>query len=378
MRDRTRSELSPDICSSKVILFLGAGASAPLGLKLMDSFMDLLVAKMGTALQRTMAEMLKEPRSSKDLEVLFERIEEFEATAGWCRRQPAWSKVVGTREFGDMMGDIGQIKNHAQRLVVTHYGAIDPNSVVRLYRDVALLLLESNSPRHLPVFTTNYDTAIEALADAAAGEFRLVDGFSTGSRRDWSPDDTFHQYRAASAGTRTLLLFKLHGSSTWRVHKNTGQFTKESSADPASDQSAYENALVWPGLTKAIKRGPYQTNYAYLERCLASAKLCIVIGFSFRDQVIRTYFQNALNSNSVLQLAIIDPNVQEIVRSTQLLQGLQLRLFQPDSALIEGGVVLGIPARFGPEQLPLIAAALSKLDFEWDADRLSALVGKPA
>ncbi len=46
----TKDGLSPDICGSKVILFLGAGASAPLGLRLMDSFMDLLVKQMGAAL----------------------------------------------------------------------------------------------------------------------------------------------------------------------------------------------------------------------------------------------------------------------------------------------------------------------------------------
>ena len=377
MSDRRGDELSPDSCGSRVILFLGAGASASLGLKLMDSFMDLLVQQMGEALERVMQKILKSPTPKMDLENLFERIEEYERVAQWCSRQPPWAKVVGTKEYRDLMGDVSQIRELAQTLVVTHYSGIDPNSVVRVYRDFLLLLLDSNRPTHLPVFTTNYDTAIEEFVDASEEGFELVDGFSPGSRREWSPDTTFHQYSAASTAARTLLLFKLHGSSTWRVRKNTLQFTKESIAEPASDQSPYENALVWPGLTKAIKKGPYQTNYTYLEACLGSAELCIVIGFSFRDEVIRGYFQKALNSNASLQLAIIDPNVQEVVDSTGLLQGLQLRLFQPDSPLIEGGVVLGIPARFGPKELPLIVTALSQLDFAWDPDHLRAPVGNP-
>jgi len=58
MSNRRGDELSQDICGSRVILFLGAGASASLGLKLMDSFMDLLMQQMGEALQRVMQEML--------------------------------------------------------------------------------------------------------------------------------------------------------------------------------------------------------------------------------------------------------------------------------------------------------------------------------
>ncbi len=310
-----------------------------------------------------------------DLELLFERLEDYENRARWCGAQPAWAKVVGTKEYRDLMGDVAQIRELAQTLVVTHYAAVDPNSVLRVYEHFLLLLLDSNSPRHLPVFTTNYDTVIEDFVDASQEGFELVDGFSTGSRREWFPDTTFHQFRADSTPTRRILLFKLHGSSTWRVRRNTRQFTKESTAEPASDQSAYENALVWPGLTKAIKTGPYQTNYAYLEACLGNAELCIVIGFSFRDDVIRDIIQNAINSNAGLQLAIIDPEVERIVDSRGLLQGLQLRLFQPDSPLIKGGVVMGIPARFGAEELPLIVSALSQLDFAWDADRLRAVVG---
>jgi len=312
-----------------------------------------------------------------DFEDLFERIEEYERVAHWCSRQPPWAKVVGSSEYHDLMGDVTQIRRLAQRLVVTHYSGIDPNSVVRVFRDFLALLVDSNRPTHLPVFTTNYDTAIEEFVDASGEGFDLVDGFSPGSRREWSPDTTLHQYSAASTATRTLLLFKLHGSSTWRVRKNTRQFTKESIAEPASDHSPYENALVWPGLTKAINKGPYQTNYAYLEACLGNAELCIVIGFSFRDEVIRTYFRNALNTNGALQLAIIDPKVQQVVDNTQFLQGLQLRLFQPDSPLIKGGVLLGIPARFGLQELPLIVSALSQLEFGWDPDRLRELVGEP-
>ena len=258
-----------------------------------------------------------------------------------------------------------QIRKHAADLVVTHYGRVDANSAVRLYKDFLLLLLESNAPAHLPVFTTNYDTAVEDFVDAAGEGFRLIDGFSTGSRRIWSPDTMLHLYRAGSAdsGTKSILLLKLHGSSTWRLNTQTQEFTKESTAEPAGETSGYENALVWPGLTKVLKKGPYETNYAYLEECLRHARLCVVIGFSFRDQVIRKYFTLALTANQDLQIAVIDPGAEAVIRD---------RLEAEDFTRVKP-----IAARFGMEKLAQIGLDLAKLHFPWKPGHLVGLTAQP-
>jgi hypothetical protein len=358
-------QLCPDICNSQVILFVGAGASAPLGMKLMGPFMDLMEADMGSALLDVMRQMFQVPDAYRDLEILFETIEEYEEVASWCGRRPAWARVVKTQQFSEFMGDVKQIRKRAEDLLVAHYARVDHNSVVRHYRDFLLLLLESNSPCHLPIFTTNYDTAIEDFVDAAAHGFRLVDGFSTGSRRNWSPDTTFHTYRAPATdtGSKTVLLFKLHGSSTWRLHRRTGEFTKESTAEPVADKSTYENALVWPGLTKEIEKGPYETNYAYLEACLGCATLCVLIGFSFRDEVIRGFFKSALHANEALRMAIIDPAAEAIIRD---------RLETDDLSRVRP-----IVAKFGTDQLTQITFELSKLDFPWKPGHLIGLTAQP-
>jgi len=334
-------------------------------MRLMGSFMDLMEAGMGRALLDVMGQMFQVPDAYRDLEILFETIEEYEEVASWCGRRPAWARAVKTKQFSDFMGDVKQIRKQAADLVVTHYGRVDANSVVRLYKDFLLLLLESNTRAHLPIFTTNYDTAIEDFVDAAGKEFRLTDGFSTGSRRIWSPDTTLHRYRADSAdsGTKRILLLKLHGSSTWRLNTQTQEFTKESTAEPAGESSGYENALVWPGLTKAIKKGPYKTNYAYLEECLRHARLCIVLGFSLRDEVIREYFTHSLTANQDLQIAVIDPDAEAVIRE---------RLEAEDYTRVKP-----IPARFGKDELAQITFELAKLDFPWKQGHLVGITAQP-
>jgi hypothetical protein len=67
----------------------------------------------------------------------------------------------------------------------------------------------------LPVFTTNYDTAIEALADEARQDMDFIDGFSQSSMGPrWSADN-YQTYRVRRKAGLDLVLFKLHGSSNW-------------------------------------------------------------------------------------------------------------------------------------------------------------------
>ena len=71
---------------------------------------------------------------------------------------------------------------------------------------------------------------------------------------------------------------------------------------------------MWPRLTKAVPQGPYEVNYACLERCLKEAKCCVVIGFSFRDDEIRRYFTKGVAENRAIRLAIIDPDAETIMQ----------------------------------------------------------------
>jgi hypothetical protein len=349
MSNRRGDELSQDICSSKVILFLGAGASAALGLDLMDSFMDRLEYSIPEH-KAVLQQMYSARGGKRDLEILFERLEDYRTVEDYCQNDPNWKHAVSPDKVTTLMGVVEAIRTRTESLVVSHYAEVDPAQAVGHYSFLFTGLLDANVPRHLPVFTTNYDTAVETYIDREGSE--LIDGFRAGQVHRWSPDQEFHRYQHSVRGTarRTVLLFKLHGSSSWYRRRGTdtvikaGGMATRMSADPN-----FENALVWPRQTKHVPQGPYEVNYRYLRECLGLAKWCMVIGFSFRDEEIRRYFTSAFAANPELRLVIVDPHAEEVIGET-----LQLK---------DGKRVNAITSGYSLEELPAIGAELTRLGF---------------
>jgi len=379
----TRHALSTDICGSKVILFLGAGASAPLGLPLMDSFMDVLEGQMNRKLLAILQGMLEMPGKSRDLEILFGTFEEYDKIADYLRGDRNWSGMLGRSHGQAVEGLIGaadKIRHLASRVVLDEYSNVEVQQLLRLYEDFVLLFVESNRERHVPVSTTNYDLAIETLADASDHNYDLVDGFTRDNVRRWDPS-IFYRYGATPKDEPTILLFKLHGSCNWRVNRQTKVVTKESTAELVSADSIFDNALIWPAQTKSIKEGPYETNYDYLEQCLMQAEFCVVIGFSFRDEVIKRYFAKALERNGKLKVALVDPRAQALLQDLLRVEA-SATMRGPQSTIVvrrpDGRPVHGIPTRFERDALPLIVAALSKLGFPLDGQRVAALSTRQA
>lgn len=382
MSDRTGNELSPDICNSRVILFLGAGASAALGLKLMGSFMDLLESNLPEELVPVLENIYEGPGAGRDLELVFDAIERYRNMQDYCEGEPNWNSAVGGRiaNIQQLVQRCDDIRNHAEDLVVRHYSAIDADKVVPHYHSFITLLAKSNEASFLPIFTTNYDTAIEDLVDNSSDTFQLVDGFSIGRRRQWAPDSMFHAYRAKPVLEPAIILFKLHGSSTWYRHKRTGRITNAGSMSVRlRDNPDYENVLVWPGRTKQIQEGPHEVNYRYLKECLRRARLCVVIGFSFRDEIIKGYFEEALVANRELCLVIVDPEVDSIISEHPSFASARYRRRRASGVQkLKPPYVYGVRSKYGASELPGIETALATLDFTWDPGASRALAGKAA
>jgi hypothetical protein len=312
-----RDALSPDICGSKVILFLGAGASASLGLPVMGPFMDLLEQEIGDAgLMITLTNMYSGDPSSKDLEVIFERMGEYQSLAQHLKNDRNLQPLFHQGDLDKLMNRVARLRRLTERLILSTYASVDADKVVSLYNMFVHFLAFLEGTHRIVVFTTNYDTAMEDLVDAVTEEFELVDGFTPGSTRVWKPEIVFDLYQANALTHKTdLLLFKLHGSSSWYHRKSTDQIVKQGGMFVRlSGNPDYENTVVWPAQTKGVPSGPYETNYAYLQHCLNQAQLCVVVGFSFRDEEIRRHFTRAIAENHTLRLAVVDPDAETIMQ----------------------------------------------------------------
>ncbi len=156
--------LSRDICNSDIVLLTGAGASAPLGLRLMTSFMDLLEEEVRDRSPKLMALLRgiytdkhsKNEGARRDLELLLERLEEYDKFNELVQKdvnlQQRFQGIGVYQEFASLANELDKL---TRDLIFKHYSEIDNKEVSRLYTDFLNILVNNNGGRFLPIFTTN-------------------------------------------------------------------------------------------------------------------------------------------------------------------------------------------------------------------------------
>lgn len=314
---------NPAIIGAPVTLFLGAGASRPLGKLLMTEFIDEFEKNLRFGADDLVEAITKE---EKDLEYLFEELQE------WTRKRyfadqrsiariatpdsiPPASMLPGVQTGGSFGGALRNVIDTAddlerdlRRAVFGHYSRVEPTATIPLYKPLFDLIFEdprlaTTSP--LVIFTTNYDPAIERFCEIDSGEYALEDGFfhnGPARRYEWRRSQ-FDDFKLVE-NKRNIILFKLHGSADWIRMEDA---TVKSPPFFAPDGSGYQNILIYPAKRKVAIDEPFFTAYDYYQRCLERARFCIVIGYSFRDYDALTKLMSAAGINPNLRLLVIDP-----------------------------------------------------------------------
>lgn len=317
--------MNDNVYGRPVVLFLGAGASVSLGKKTTFEFLEWLKsAQPGINYGHLISvchqiEASKEVGKKYDVEVILDYLQEliragelFEkcGDAEILRRleKESYQRTSSTQphSFGAVscLEENMQLRDRIQDLVVEHYSEIDEEQVVELYSPLLVKLAEFYP---LTVFTTNYDIAIEKLHES--GVIELIDGFSDGKylKSRWSREG-YDFYHPPSKGD--LILFKLHGSVDWVETPLEGIQRVDI---PKRELGGAQRVIAYPSqLKREIHQEPYRTNYDYLIACLLHAKVCAVIGFSFRDQEIFEEFRQAMDLNEELKLVFVDPDAEAV------------------------------------------------------------------
>jgi hypothetical protein len=301
--------VSNDIIRSPCVIFLGAGASRILGLMLMKEFVNSL--KEANPPEKDLFDVIT--KQKEDLEYLFEQLSELETKEYLTFTSPQeGSNALGLRR--SLMG--GGIKATALNLsswlrgkVFAHYRQIDEDSrKLILIANIFRPLLQKSRP--LAVFTTNYDPVVEVLSRKHL-KCSLLDGFRhDASRAEYVWDrDVFD--KATFPPGDSLVLFKLHGSANWI---QSGARILKSAPIFGGEDTEHKNVLIFPATRKIAIADPYFTCYDYLGKCLANAKLCLVVGYSFRDYDALTGFKAAKIQNPSLRILVMDPAANAIIR----------------------------------------------------------------
>lgn len=200
-----------------------------------------------------------------------------------------WDAVVESLE-NDVFNNYRWSKDNNENLQVTY--------------DPLFNYLKENS-NEITVCTTNYDKAIENYCEQK--KYCFVDGFQEirGVQR-WVKGQFY--YPPKISGQTYINLYKLHGSLDWKQLRDGDEIIKTNEEGKPVDPKYRGNLLIYPTLDpKPIEGDPFTTIIGEFIQKMSKATLCIVIGFSFRDEYITKLF---VEFKSKKKLIIIDSSIK--------------------------------------------------------------------
>src|SRR5580700_2475383 len=257
---------SPTILASPILLFTGAGASAPLGKLLMNSFVDKLSAQVREKDPGEMLDLLKGFRGN-DLEAI---MGELDVLIGLEYA----SSISGYRTFSS--GGYApfnlepQVAKRLQSLikhaVIREYRDVDAGQTVKLYEPVfdSIFSRLDASKQCLVIFTTNYDPAIESFCEQKYDQYHICDGFAynQADRHHYWHRSVFDNFQLVPE-KRNIVLFKIHGSVDWMSVKALNKIRRVQAMYDQMDSDAYSNVLIYPATRKIATDEPFYSGYEY-------------------------------------------------------------------------------------------------------------------
>jgi hypothetical protein len=199
----------------------------------------------------------------------------------------------------------------AKEFIVRMYQPSDSRVIAESTGPLVTVPLEFNGKR-VDYFTTNYDLCPEIASSALRLTYKL--GFS-------GRDDTL--VWTGDFGNETgkhVRIYKLHGSVNW--------FLKEDAVTLLPAGAGYseptERALIYPIRDKAIAHGdPFSALFGHFRQALLTTQVCIVAGYSFRDDAIASMVASASHANP--QLRFVVAGSPETIRGNEWLRGFESR-----------------------------------------------------
>jgi hypothetical protein len=293
---------------SSVVLFLGAGASAPLGKMLMGTFIDHLSKLQYPGLTHIFQKIVKQ---KPDLEFLLEELGDLESK-GYLDGDAGPAKQ--TKIFKETAQSATSIRIQIEREVFRHYSSFDGSTALLItphFQPLFESLFKFLKPGEpLIIFTTNYDPAVEEFVSRSGGEYSLFDGllYNPAYREEVWSLESFEQWKPSSGRQKDIVLIKLHGSTNWFERRDRIVRGPEIYAQGGH----ISNVLIYPAQRKVASDDPFFTAYYLFQQILRSAKCVLALGYSFRDLDALTRLREAALDNDQLRVGLVDPLAKNI------------------------------------------------------------------
>lgn len=282
-----------------IVLFLGAGASAPFGYPTTKQFLENLAKKL-SGNHRELLQHLMKVKGVSDIEhvlLMLNILPDIKKNLSALLKNSRASMGVGKRQVTfDYLIEVGLSLRELIRGEIFLQYELNPerrNAVLDAYEQLFTLVGDyQKEGTGFTVFTTNYDRVIEDFC--LNSQYELVNGFlhEPASRAySWAPK----QFEGM-ASENTIKLFKLHGSLNWLRRTGGSIIEVQPEQRIGSRRRFKENILIYPASKEAPMVEPFITLYDSFEKHLIEADVLVSIGFSYRDEYINELLARSLGS----------------------------------------------------------------------------------
>lgn len=290
--------------SEETIIFLGAGASVPAdvpdtrefiygakgflnhigscGTENEQKILRILIERLERRLGKEQADLEKVLETVTDLNNLNDNI----LTDFFEEKKPLFNE----KDMKDLLQLEKKLRRFIREMTIVSDDKIEYLEPLRFFTP-------------LKVYSVNYDTCIEQFCKKYSLSY--TDGFELYWHPEFFEDE---EYRVKH--------YKLHGSVMWwKTNRNT--YVKIPIKSPMKNIELItgeiaENVIVYPVPGKADYSRPLLDLKSMLYKDLKQARICIVIGYTFRDDSIKQVFFEAAEENHDLLIILISPSAAEI------------------------------------------------------------------
>jgi len=294
----------------KVVMFLGAGASRPLGIPTTKEFFNdkcYEKFKEKDAFLK-IAEELKTTPDSVDIEQVLIKLENAKAVVNdsILQNRKDWEARVSLEfEIRDVI--YKKCSNFDRKKCIDHYTGLFTN------------IFPPDFISKCSIFTTNYDRSLEyffrcnipprsqsGFLTRFGSATQLWDGFIRDGEGGlvWSENGYGPTEKTMNDKVWNIPLYKMHGSIGWLD-------TKQKVVEVSSEfvyTAEYNPLLIFPGFKGLPDHRIFGVTRLKLRQELETADNVAVIGFSFRDDYIAEIFNQAIIHNKNLKITSIMPD----------------------------------------------------------------------
>lgn len=303
--------MKPGFNNSEISILTGAGSSVKIGISTMAGMVDKFLQecpKSGAI--RNALDFLLKLNIEHDLEEFLLAINDLISFSETPSFKIFKSKNLGRTKinyesllskFENIQQSQFELKKYLFNWIASTCFRFDRNAANEIWGELCKVLAKKN----IPIFTTNYDFAIEEISES--NSIKIIDNFFTKSH-----GRSFWYSSLEGFKEDGLKIFKLHGSVNWYITKERKNIEKINiNALENREGLPIERLAIFPTRFKDIYETYFFSLYKKFIDYLDETKYLFVIGHSLRDEYIRAAIREAFRKSD-FHMIYIGPELPDL------------------------------------------------------------------